>query len=98
MFVSKIILQMSEIEIKQLLDGDEQFYPQTDLHALVNDGEYAIDDVPTIDSSNLVTSGGIASELALGAVYDVTAHNGGATFESLSALLTNANLANLIPV
>ena len=48
------------IEIKQLLDGDEPFYPQTDIHALVNQGEYAFDDEPTADSSNLVTSGSIA--------------------------------------
>ena len=61
MLLSKIILQMSEIDIKQLLDGDEQFYPQTDIHALVNDGQYAIDEEPTPDSSNLVTSGGITN-------------------------------------
>ena len=88
---------MSEIDIKQLIDGDEVFYPQTDIHGLVNNGEYAIDDVPTIDSSNLVTSGGVASELALGAVYDVTAHNGSAQFASLQALLTDPNLNTLIP-
>ena len=88
---------MSEIDIKQLIDGDEVFYPQTDINALVNNGEYAIDDVPTIDSSNLVTSSGVASELALGAVYDVTAHNGDAQFASLQALLTDPNLNALIP-
>ena len=85
------------IDIKQLIDGDEVFYPQTDINALVNNGDYAIDDEPTIDSSNLVTSGGIASELALGAVYDVTAHNGSAQFASLQALLTDPNLSTLIP-
>ena len=85
------------IDIKQLIDGDEVFYPQTDINALVNNGEYAIDEIPTIDSSNLVTSGGVASELALGAVYDVTAHNGSAQFASLQALLTDPNLNTLIP-
>ena len=88
---------MSEIDIKQLLDGETPFYPQTDIHGLVNNGEYAIDDVPTIDSSNLVTSGGVVSELALGAVYDVTAHNGSAQFASLQALLTAQNIDTLIP-
>ena len=69
---------VENIDIKQLIDGDEVFYPQTDINALVNNGNYAVDEVPTIDSSNLVTSGSVASELALGAVYDVTAHNGNA--------------------
>ena len=56
-----------------------------------------IDNEPTVGSNNLVKSGGIQNELALGAVYDVSAHNGGAVFESLSALLSNANLNTLIP-
>ena len=30
--------------------------------------------------------------------YDVTTHNNGATFESLSALLSSDNLSTLIPV
>ena len=34
----------------------------------------------------------IASE-----IYDVSAHNDGATFESLSALLSDENLSTLIP-
>ena len=56
-----------------------------------------IDSEPTDGSDNLVKSGGVQNELALGAVYDVSAHNGGAVFESLSALLSNANLNTLIP-
>ena len=35
---------------------------------------------------------GIASD-----IYDVSAHNDGATFESLSALLSDSNLSTLIP-
>lgn len=31
-------------------------------------------------------------------IYDVTANNGGTTFASLSALLSNENLSNLIPI
>ena len=57
----------------------------------------AIDDVPTSGSNNLVKSGGVFNELALGAVYDVTAHNSGATFASLEALLNDDNLSTLIP-
>ena len=30
-------------------------------------------------------------------IYDVSAHNNGATFESLSALLSSENLSTLIP-
>jgi len=56
-----------------------------------------IDNVPTASSDNLVKSGGVAEELALGGVYDVSAHNGGTTFASLSALLSDANLGTYIP-
>ena len=64
----------------------------------------SVDDVPTAGSDNLVKSGGVQEELALGAVYDVSAKNPAAgpnndgKFESLSALLEDANLDTLIPV
>lgn len=63
----------------------------------------AIDDEPTAGSPNLVKSGGVQNELALGAVYDVSAKNPTAgpnndgKFESLSELLSDANLNTLIP-
>ena len=63
----------------------------------------AIDDVPIAGSNNLVKSGGVYNELALGAVYDVSAKNPTAgpnndgKWESLSALLSDANLSTLIP-
>lgn len=62
-----------------------------------------IDDVPTVASNSLVKSGGVQNELALGAVYDVSAKNPTAgpnndcKWESLSALLSDANLNTLIP-
>lgn len=62
-----------------------------------------IDDVPTAGSTNLVESGGVQNELALGAVYDVSAKNPTAgpnndgKWESLAALLSDANLNTLIP-
>jgi hypothetical protein len=64
---------------------------------------FGVDDVPTVGSDNLVKSGGVAEELALGAVYDVSAKNPTAgpnndgKFESLSALLSDANLNTLVP-
>lgn len=64
----------------------------------------AIDNTPTANSANLVTSGGVAEELALGAVYDVSAKNPTAgpnndgKWGSLSALLSDASLNTLIPV
>ena len=64
----------------------------------------AIDNTPTANSANLVTSGGVAEELALGAVYDVSAKNPTAgsnndgKWESISALLSDANLNTLIPI
>ena len=64
---------------------------------------FSIDDEPTAGSDNLVKSGGVQEELALGAVYDVSAKNPTAgsnndgKFESLSALLADANLNTLIP-
>ena len=54
---------------------------------------YVIDNTPEADSNNLVKSGGVAREI----VWDVTARNSNATFASLSALLSDANLATLIP-
>lgn len=62
-----------------------------------------IDDVPTVASNSLAKSGGVQNELALGAVYDVSAKNPTAgpnndgKWESLSALLSDANLNTLIP-
>ena len=60
---------------------------------------YVIDNTPTYDSNNLVTSGGVQKELALGAVWDVSEHNSlcGTTFESLSVILNSPNLDALIP-
>ena len=54
---------------------------------------YVIDNTPNADSNNLVKSSGVAREI----VWDVTARNSNATFASLSALLSDANLATLIP-
>lgn len=62
-----------------------------------------IDDKPIAGSDNPVRSGGVQNELALGAVYDVSAKNPTAgpnndgKWESLSALLSDANLNTLIP-
>lgn len=62
-----------------------------------------MDEVPTKDSVKPVQSGGVQNELALGAVYDVSAKNPTAgpnndgKWESLSALLSDANLDTLIP-
>ena len=64
---------------------------------------FMIDDVPTAGSNNFVKSGGVQNELALGAVYDVSAKNPTAgvnndgKWESLSALLSDTNLSTLIP-
>lgn len=71
--------------------------------ALSNVGISGIDEVPTSGSDNLVKSGGVQGELALGAVYDVSAKNPTAgpnndgKFASLSALLNDVNLNTLIP-
>lgn len=65
--------------------------------------DHGIDEEPTAGSENLVKSGGVQNELALGAVYDVSAKNPTAgpnndgKWESLSALLSDANLNTLIP-
>lgn len=66
-------------------------------------GSGDIDDKPTAGSDNPVKSGGVQNELALGAVYDVSAKNPTAgsnndgKWESLSALLSDTNLNTLIP-
>ena len=71
--------------------------------ALANVGINSIDNEPTAGSNNPVRSGGVHNELALGAVYDVSAKNPTAglnndgKWESLSALLLDSNLNTLIP-
>ena len=60
-------------------------------------GNGDIDEKPVAGSHNPVESGGVAKEIALGAVYDVTAHNNNATFASLSQLLNCPWLDDLIP-
>ena len=47
---------MANADIRQLEMDGRVFYPQTDLNALVNNGAFAIDDEPTLGSTNLVTS------------------------------------------
>ena len=60
---------------------------------------FEIDSVPTSGSDNLISSGAVFEKMKLdGGAYDVSAHNEGATFASLSALLSSENLNTLIPV
>ena len=82
---------MSNVNIRQLKDpvSGNVFYPQTDVNALVNNGEYAIDDEPVAGSDNLVKSGGVYDAIAESGVYDVTANNNSASFADLSALLSD---------
>ena len=74
----------------------------TDWSTVITDWQ-GVDKVPTPGSHNFVESGGVQNELALGAIYDVSAKNPTAgsnndgKFESLSALLSDANLNTLIP-
>ena len=46
---------------------------------------------------NLNSAAEKLKELKLESIYDVSAHNNGEVFESLSALLSNSNLSTLIP-
>ena len=78
---------------------------QEGISVLIWDGDWAsqtwftVDSAPTNNSQNLIASGAVFNALKLdGGAYDVSAHNSGATFASLSALLNSANLNTLIPV
>ena len=74
----------------------------TDWSTVITDWQ-GVDKVPTPGSHNFVESGGVQNELALGAIYDVSAKNPTAgpnndgKFESLSSLLSDNNLDILIP-
>ena len=77
---------------------------QAGISVLIWDGDWAsqtwftVDSTPTNNSQNLIASGAVFNALKLdGGAYDVTAHNSGATFASLSALLNSGNLNTLIP-
>lgn len=60
---------------------------------------FEIDSVPTSGSDNFISSGAVFEKMKLdGGAYDVSAHNSGATFANLSALLSSDNLNTLIPV
>ena len=77
---------------------------QAGISVLIWDGDWAsqtwftVDSAPTNNSQNLIASGAVFNALKLdGGAYDVSAHNSGATFASLSALLNSENLNTLIP-
>ena len=78
--------------------GGDYTYPQVKSKGIVD-----MDDVPTSGSSHAVTSGGVKQalddlqQLLQGMIYDVSANNDGAAFDSLSELLSSENLATLIP-
>ena len=73
----------------------DYMYAASDLHTPILMATYNndIDEIPIAGSQNLVKSGGVAREI----VWDVTARNSNTTFASLNALLSDANLATLIP-
>lgn len=73
-------------------------YPQVKSKGIVD-----MDDVPTLGSPHAVASSGVKQalddiqQLLQGMIYDVTENNHGAAFDSLSALLSSANISTLIP-
>lgn len=81
--------------LKELLDSK-----------VIEAGSVPIDTTPIEGNiTHLVNSDGLAkefnkhnTEIILGGIYDVSANNDGAVFESLSALLGSSNLSTLIPV
>ena len=78
--------------IVQLYDGSTAIYPRTKAEAVFfnNDTSQTLDAELTTVKSDIVS---VQKE----AVYDVSAHNGGAVFESLQALLSSSSLSTLIP-
>ena len=72
---------------------------------VIEAGSVPIDTEPIEGNiTHLVNSDGLAkefnkynTEIIRGSVYDVSAHNNRAVFESLSTLLSNSNLSTLIP-
>ena len=80
--------------LKELLDAK-----------VIEVGAVPMDSKPTEgNTNNVVTSDGLAkefnkynTEIVLGGVYDVSAHNNGTSFISLSKLLSSENLSTFIP-
>lgn len=72
---------------------------------VIEAGAVPMDSEPTEGNvNNVVSSDGLAkefnkfnTEIVLGGVYDVSAHNNGAVFESLQDLLNSSNLSTFIP-
>ena len=83
-------MSTENINIRQIKDGDEVFYPQTDIHGLVNNGEYAIEDFPAKDSSNLVSSKGVFNSIG---AFDISELN---ATENPHTLATYADLQSAL--
>ena len=84
-------------KIKKILENElvggtqtTDVYPVTSAKAVYDEGNKRLDDI--IKEIN-----GKAAKLEQEVIYDVTANNNGATFESLSSLLGSGNLSTLIP-
>lgn len=73
---------------------NEPVYPRTHIDAVIDDTNTPLGTIMQIRNEKV---DGKLTELATQVIYDVSANNGGATFSSLSALLSSENLSTLIP-
>lgn len=78
--------KIKKILENELIGGTQStdVYPVTSVKAVYNENNERLDN--------------ILNRIESGIIYDVSAHNGGVAFESLSALLSSSNLSTLIPI
>ena len=81
---------MANADIRQLEMDGSVFYPQTDINGLVNNGEFAIEDFPEKDSSNLVSSKGVFNSIG---AFDISELN---ATENPHTLATYADLQSAL--
>lgn len=88
-------------------DQDTEVYPITSTKAVYDGKNRKLEDF-VFDKNDIVSELGnsenlvvsqkcVSQEIIQGGVYDVSAHNNDAVFESLQALLSSSNLSTLIP-
>ena len=83
--------KIEKIIKKGLVEGQTtEIYPITSTKAIYDENNERLDKILEASQEKL-------TELKSEAIYDVSAHNNNAVFESLSALLSSSNLSTLIP-
>ena len=92
--------KIKKILENELIGGTQttDIYPVTSIKAVYDENNKRLDNILNNIFGDLTASTDKLNQLGQQVIYDVTANNNGATFDSLSALLSSKNLSTLIPI